>query len=157
METMDVFCRLCIANLGRGVLRRAAESNARGHNMNVKPFIMLIASVFLASCVTAGYEGQVGAMVSSDQMRDQREANRTVRVFENAPDGYSPMNDVTVRRCHRSFVEEAPSIAAITTDLKIAAYAAGGDAISNTTTEKKNGLAANCWYVLEANAKVWRK
>lgn len=157
MEILAVFRPLCIENPSKGVLRHTAERNTRGHTMNVKPFIILVASVFLAGCVTAGYEGQVGAMVSSDQMRDQREANRTVRVFENAPDGYFPMNDVTVRRCHRSFVEEAPSNAAITTDLKIAAYAAGGDAISNITTEKKNGLAANCWYVLEANAKVWRR
>jgi hypothetical protein len=125
--------------------------------MNVKPAIILGASVFLSGCVTAGYEGQVGAMVSSEQMRDQREANRTIRVFENAPDGYTPMNDVTVRRCHRSFLEEEPSEVAIITDLKIAAYASGGDAISNIATEKKNGLAANCWYVLEATAKVWRK
>jgi hypothetical protein len=118
---------------------------------------VLGAAILLSGCVTAGYEGQVGTTVSSDQMRDQREANRTIEVFENAPKGYSPMNSISVRRCHRNFLEEKPSQAAIVTDLKIAAYAAGGDAIINITTEQKNGLAANCWYVVEASANVWRR
>jgi len=119
--------------------------------------LILGVTVVLSGCVTSGYEGQVGAMVSNDQMGDQREANRSIRVFEGAPSGYSPMNSISVRRCHRNFLEDEPSKAAIITDLKVAAYAAGGDAISNITTEQKNGLAANCWYVLEATAKVWRR
>ena len=43
---------------------------------------------------------------------------------------------------------------AVTDDLKIAAYAQGGDAITDLSFEKINGLAANCWYVLEGSATI---
>ena len=123
-----------------------------------KSIIQFLSVAFLLSgCVSAGYEGQVGTMLSNDQIRDQRVANKTIMVFESVPDGYSAMDSISVRRCHRSFSEAKPSQAALITDLKIAAYAAGGDAISNITTEQKNGLAANCWYVIEATANVWEK
>ena len=125
--------------------------------MREKIISLLSIAFLLSGCVSAGYEGQVGSMLSNDQLKDQRIANKTIKVFENAPNGYSAMDSIFVRRCHRNFSEEKPSQAALITGLKIAAYAAGGDAISNITTEQKNGLAANCWYVIEAKANVWQK
>ncbi len=123
----------------------------------LRPAILLGATMMVQGCVTAGYEGQVGAMISGDQVVARREANRTVTVYQTAPVGLRPLGEVSARRCHRSFVEDAPNEAALIDDLKLAAYAQGGDAISGIKTERKNGLLANCWYVVEATASVWGK
>lgn len=118
----------------------------------------LVGTIFIApGCVTSGYEGQVGAMVAGDQVIARREANRSVEVYQTAPTGLRSLGETSARRCHRSFVEEEPSEAAIIDDLKLAAFAQGGDAISDIRTERKNGLLANCWYVVEATASVWRR
>ncbi len=116
-----------------------------------------LAALSVTGCVTAGYEGQVGSYSSSDQILAQREANRSISVFSQNPSGYTPMGEIAVRRCHRSFTEDPPNIEAITDDLQVAAYGRGADAISDVKTEKLNGLAANCWYVLEGTAQMWRK
>jgi hypothetical protein len=117
----------------------------------------LLPALLLVGCVTPGYEGQLGSVQSSGQLANQRDANLTVQVFSERPSGYVSLGEVSARRCHRSFVEDAPSLAAITGDLKMAAYAKGGDAISNIQTSQVNGLMANCWYVLEGTATVWKK
>ena len=121
--------------------------------------VKFIAAPFLllSACVSPGYEGQVGSVVSGDQIIAQREANRSIAVFATEPAGYQGMGEISVRRCHRSAVEEPPSIAVLTDDLQIAAYGQGADAISDIRTEKLNGLAANCWYVVEATALMLRR
>lgn len=118
---------------------------------------LLPAALLLSACVTEGYEGQTGTMMSGDQIIGRREANRTISVYETKPAGHRSMGEVSARRCHRSFVEDAPNLAAITDDLKVAAYTQGADAISNIQTKQMNGLLANCWYVIEGTAQIWRK
>lgn len=119
--------------------------------------VLLGATMAVQGCVTAGYEGQVGTMISGDQIIARREANMSVAVYQTAPVGLRPLGEVSARRCHRSFVEDRPDDIALIDDLKLAAYAQGGDAISGIKTEQKNGLLANCWYVVEATALVWGK
>ena len=91
------------------------------------------------------------------QLGDQRKARQAIGVFQSIPNGYDDMGDISVRRCHRSFVEEAPTLAAFEGDLVLAAYAGGADAIANIRVERLNGLLANCWYVEEATASIYKK
>lgn len=112
-------------------------------------------AVLLPGCVTAGYEGQVGNMVSGDQISARRDAKKTIQYVETVPAGYRKIKDVSVRRCHRSLTEDAPTKEALIDDLKLAAYAEGGELVTNLRTTKKNGLAANCWYVVEGTAEIW--
>ena len=65
------------------------------------------------------------------------------------------VNEVSAGRCHRSFVEEAPTEAAVLTDLKIAAYAQGADGITAVKISKESGLNRNCWYVLGGTAQAF--
>jgi len=123
---------------------------------NLSAFL-LGSALLLQGCMTAGYEGQVGNIISGDQIGDRREALRSVRILENSTSGYDSLGSVSVRRCHRNFSQEAPNLEAITADLKVAAFAAGGDAISNISTKRIEGLLANCWYVLEGTANVWMR
>ncbi len=123
----------------------------------LKSTVLFTTILVAPGCVTPGYEGQVGTFVAGDQVLARREANRSVEVYQTAPTGLRSLGEIFARRCHRSFVEEEPSEAAITDDLKLAAFAKGGDAISDIATERKNGLLANCWYVVEATASVWRR
>lgn len=66
------------------------------------------------------------------------------------------MDGISVTRCHRSFLAEAPDDQAIMADLKLAAYAQGADALRLISIEKVNGVMANCWYVLEGKAQLYR-
>ena len=109
----------------------------------------------LAGCVSPGYEGQLGSMTSNQDISAQREANRAITVYQTTPTGFTSLGPVSVRRCHRNQFEDEPSEAAFINDLKMSAFALGGDAISNIETQKLNGLLANCWYVVEATALVW--
>jgi len=118
--------------------------------------LLATAGLTLAGCVSPGYEGALGNVTPAHEMETRRTALRNVVVLENVSEGYSQLPGVSVRRCHRSFTERTPTSDAIVADLKVAAYAAGGDAISNIETNKVNGLLANCWYVLEGSAKVWK-
>lgn len=122
-----------------------------------KEIYLSLLALLVSGCVTSGYEGQTGSIISGDQIIARREANRNIAVFEIKPTGHRSLGTVSARRCHRSFVEDAPSLESITNDLKIAAYAQGADAISNIQTKKLNGLLANCWYVLEGTAQIWRE
>lgn len=124
---------------------------------NMKAVLLLVAVVALQGCVTPGYEGQVGNLVDSDQMFAQREANRSVSMLSDDTSGYRPMSSVSVRRCHRSFIEAEPNQTALIEDLKRAAFTQGADAISDISQRRINGLMANCWYVVEASANTWAR
>lgn len=111
-----------------------------------------------SGCVMAGGEGVRSnfANTSAGSMTERREALRSVTVVSAPPAGAVSLGGVGTRRCHRYFTEEEPNEAAITADLKMAAFAQGADAIRITDMEKVNGLAADCWYVLEAKAEMYR-
>lgn len=109
----------------------------------------------LQGCGSHSSNLQVGNEQSYASLKDQREAVRTVKVYEAIPTGAQVVNEVSAGRCHRSFVEEAPTEAAVLTDLKIAAYAQGADGITGVKISKESGLNRNCWYVLGGTAQAF--
>lgn len=110
----------------------------------------------LMGCASYSSNMHVGNSMSYTSLGDQRTASQAIQVLQEAPKGATSVGQVEASRCHRSFVEEAPTEAAVLTDLKIAAYALGADAISGVSVEKQSGLTANCWYVLNGKAFAWR-
>jgi len=114
---------------------------------------VLIGSLF--GCGSHSSNLQVGNEQSYASLKDQREAVRTVKVYDALPTGAQVVNEVSAGRCHRSFVEEAPTEAAVLTDLKIAAYAQGADGITAVKISKESGLNRNCWYVLGGTAQAF--
>jgi len=51
---------------------------------------------------------------------------------------------VDASRCYRNTLRIEPTKDTLMTDLKIAAYAKGADAITNVTVNEKSGLLHNC-------------
>jgi hypothetical protein len=78
-----------------------------------------------------------------------------VSLVTSPPPGMTSLGEVSTRRCHRNFLEESPSEGPLVNDLKTAAYGQGADAIRIVEVQKLNGLAANCWYVLEGRAEIY--
>ena len=109
----------------------------------------------VAGCSSHSSNLQVGNDQSYTSLKDQREAVRTVKTYESLPSGAEVLDVVSAGRCHRSFVEEAPTEAAVLMDLKIAAYAKGADGITDVSISKDSGLNRNCWYVLGGTAKAF--
>ena len=109
----------------------------------------------IAGCSSYSSNLQVGNDQSYTSLKDQREAVRTVKAYESLPSGAEMLDVVSAGRCHRSFVEEAPTEAAVLMDLKIAAYAKGADGITDVSISKDSGLNRNCWYVLGGTAKAF--
>ena len=109
----------------------------------------------VAGCSSHSSNLQVGNDQSYTSLKDQREAVRTVKAYESLPSGAEVLDVVSAGRCHRSFVEEAPTEAAVLMDLKIAAYAKGADGITDVSISKDSGLNRNCWYVLGGTAKAF--
>ena len=109
----------------------------------------------VSGCSSYSSNLQVGNDQSYTSLKEQREAVRTVKNFESLPSGAEVLDVVSAGRCHRSFVEEAPSEATVLMDLKIAAYAKGADGITDVSISKDSGLNRNCWYVLGGTAKAF--
>ena len=95
---------------------------------------------------------RVGNDMSYASLSDQREASRTITVYQTPPEGYKVIGTIDAGRCHRSFVETSPAEQTVLLDLKLAAYALGADAISNVIIEKQSALTKNCWYMLDGKA-----
>ncbi len=111
---------------------------------------LLIASALLTGCSTYSSNMRVGNDISYASISDQREAVRTVKVYDTMPEGAEVLGPVDAGRCHRSFVEESPSETVVMTDLKIAAYTMGADGLTDVSVEKTSALTKNCWYMLDA-------
>ncbi|OZO01137.1 hypothetical protein B7453_28530 [Pseudomonas sp. IB20] len=111
--------------------------------------------LLLAGCSSHSSNLQVGNEQSYTSLKDQREAVRTVKVYEALPVGAEPLTTVSAGRCHRSFVEESPTDANVLIDLKVAAYAQGADGITGVKISKESGLNRNCWYVLGGTAQAF--
>lgn len=112
---------------------------------------ILLASLTISGCSTYSSNMRVGNEVSYASISDQREAVRTVKVYDSMPKGGEVIGPIDAGRCHRSFVEESPSKSVVMTDLKIAAYAMGADGITDVSIEKTSALTKNCWYMLDAS------
>lgn len=111
--------------------------------------------LLLAGCSSHSSNLQVGNEQSYTSLKDQRDAVRTVKVYEALPAGAEPLTTVSAGRCHRSFVEESPTDANVLIDLKVAAYAQGADGITGVKISKESGLNRNCWYVLGGTAQAF--
>lgn len=116
---------------------------------------LVLLSVMASGCSSYSSNLQVGNDQSYASLKDQREAVRTVKVYPSLPESAQVIQMVSAGRCHRSFVEEAPTEAAVLADLKIAAYAQGADGITGVAISKDSGLARNCWYVLGGTATAF--
>lgn len=116
----------------------------------------LAASLALSACATHSSNLRVGNESSLASLADQREAMRAVQEYPTIPEGAEAVGTVDAGRCHRSFVQSAPTRDNVVADLKIAAYAKGADGIANVVIEKKSGLSDNCWYVLNGTATAFR-
>lgn len=99
-------------------------------------------------------------MVGTDQsyasLKDQRDAVKTVQVFDEIPQGYEVMGPVDAARCHRNFNHAPPTNELVLVDMQVAAYARGADAIYQVEIGKK-GSFKNCWYMLAGKATMLRK
>ena len=124
-----------------------------------KTLACLLCSSILAGCGTTSSNMRVGTDRTYLSLKDQREANLTVKVLETPPVGSIAMGKVDASRCHRNTAQGEPSEEDVKLDLKIAAFAMGADAITDLKFSKASGLAFNCWYVLngEATALSLRK
>ena len=94
--------------------------------------------------------------VNMKDMKETREALRTIEVHSKMPTGVVDMGVVSFPRCHRDFTESEPTASDLIADLQITAYAIGADGIANITTSKENGLLKNCWYILKGEAQVFK-
>lgn len=115
---------------------------------------IILASLVLSGCSTYSSNTRVGNGMSYASISDQREAVRTVKVYDSMPDGAEALGPVDAGRCHRSFVEEGPNKNVVMTDLKIAAYSMGADGLTDVSIDKTSALTKNCWYILDARATV---
>jgi hypothetical protein len=104
----------------------------------------------------ADQRGLVGNAIDSQYSPSEtRLALRNVKVSQALPAGADVLGDISTRRCHENFTEESPSEPAISTQLRVMAYAQGADGITNLRFDKLNGLLANCWYILEGRATMF--
>ncbi len=117
--------------------------------------LTIAVATLVAGCSTYSSNIQVGNEQSYLSLKDQREAMRSVRVYDAAPEGSEMLGEVSASRCHRSFVEEAPDEESVINDLRIAAYAKGADVVTGVAVTKESALARNCWYVLNGTAKAF--
>lgn len=128
--------------------------------MTTNPCILatvLAALTALTGCVQPGGEGPTSTHIPPvSSLSDRREALRTIRIVEKTPAGAVSLGGISARRCHRNFLEDAPTEKALADDLKLAAYAQGADVMRMIGMEKINGVMANCWYVLEGKAELYR-
>jgi len=115
----------------------------------------LVVIGFLSGCSSHSSNLQVGNEQSYASIKDQREAVRTVQVYDALPSGAQVITEVSAGRCHRSFVEDSPQESTVLIDLKVAAFAQGADGITGVNIAKETGLNRNCWYVLTGKAKAF--
>jgi uncharacterized protein YbjQ (UPF0145 family) len=117
-----------------------------------KKLLCFVCLLSISGCATYSSNVRVGNDMSYASLSDQREASRTITVYQTPPEGYEVIGTIDAGRCHRSFVETSPAEQTVLLDLKLAAYALGADAISNVIIEKQSALTKNCWYMLDGKA-----
>ncbi|MEJ0096535.1 MAG: hypothetical protein WDN46_24930 [Methylocella sp.] len=118
---------------------------------------LLAAMLATAACVSPGGGGTEANFIdpSTGSLSERRAALKAVDVVDSAPAGARDLGGVSARRCHRYFTEAEPSASSLIPDLQIAAYGQGADVIRLLGVEKKTGLLADCWYVLEGHAEIY--
>lgn len=121
--------------------------------MNYRKRLLCFACILnISGCATYSSNVRVGNDMSYASLSDQREASKTITVYQTPPEESEVIGTIDAGRCHRSFVETNPAEQTVLLDLKLAAYALGADAISNVMIEKQSALTKNCWYMLDGKA-----
>jgi hypothetical protein len=123
----------------------------------IKCSALLVAMLATAACVSPGGGGTEANFIdpSTGSLSERRAALKAVEVVDSAPAGARDLGGVSARRCHRYFTEAEPLASSLIPDLQIAAYGQGADVIRVLGVEKKTGLLADCWYVLEGHAEMY--
>ena len=121
----------------------------------MKKTIVFLLVTMVSGCATYSSNLQVGNDQSYASLKDQREALRTVQVYQILPEGAVILGKVDAGRCHRSFVETPPTQNQVIIDLKLAAYVKGADGIIDIKVTKESGLTKNCWYILDGEATMF--
>ena len=120
---------------------------------------LIIAAVFvffLGACGSYSSNYRIGNEMSETSLEDQRNASNTVILLEEVPSGAVFLGKVDAGRCHKSIVEVTPNKSSLILDLKIAAYALGGDAIAEVDISKKTAFSKDCWYMLDGEANAYK-
>ena len=89
-------------------------------------------------------------------LADIRGARRSITIYSKIPSSAINTKELAVQRCHRNFIDSAPSRAVLEDDLILEAYANGADGIANIEYTKQNGLLQNCWHIQIATATSFR-
>jgi len=111
-----------------------------------------VSALLVTGCANNSANMRVGTDTSYISLKDQREAQKTIKVFPRVPEGASSLGTVDASRCHRNSLQAPPSDAEVTLDLKAAAYARGADGITDIKIEKSSGLLQNCWAIITGTA-----
>lgn len=113
---------------------------------------MLILAGTLTNCASSVSNMHIGNDMYYVSLSEQRAASQTVSELESIPPEAQVIRNISASRCHRSFIETAPTEETVTLDLKLMAYALGADAIADIRIEQNGGLARNCWHMLNGEA-----
>lgn len=118
---------------------------------------MEIIGVFAALSLITGCSSQSANIRTGNNLPDinaatLREAIRTVKVYPAIPAGAIDAGTLTASRCHRNFLDDAPTNEAVLIDLKVSAYAQGADGLAQVSFTKESGLSSNCWQILKGTA-----
>ena len=118
--------------------------------------VLLAFAVLLNACSSFSSNFRIGNEMSEISLDDQRKASNTVVLMEKVPAGAVFLGNIDAGRCHQSIVEVTPNKSSLILDLKIAAYALGGDAIADVDISKKTAISKDCWYMLDGEAKAYK-
>lgn len=113
---------------------------------------VVCSTLLLSGCANNSANMRVGTDMSYLSLKDQREASLTVREYDSMPSGGVKIGTVDASRCHRNTLQAQPTEVEIRADLKVAAYARGGDGITDILIERSSGLMQNCWAILNGSA-----
>ncbi len=116
--------------------------------------LVLLCSL-VAGCSNHSSNIRVGNDLPDINVGNLRDAIRTVRVYPSVPVGAANVGQLSASRCHRNFLDQAPTDEAVLIDLKVSAYAQGADGLTQVSYTKASGLSSNCWQILTGTAIVF--
>lgn len=116
---------------------------------------MVLLFSLVAGCSSHSSNLRVGNDLPDINVGNLRDALRTVRVYPTLPVGAADLGQLSASRCHRNFLDEAPTDEAVLIDLKVSAYAQGADGLTQISFTKESGLSSNCWQILTGTATVF--
>lgn len=109
----------------------------------------------VAGCSNHSSNMRVGNNLPDMNVGNLRDAIRTVRVYSSVPPDAVNVGQLSASRCHRNFLDQAPTDDAVLIDLKVSAYAQGADGLTQVSYTKESGLSSNCWQILTGTATVF--